>query len=139
LFCLIIGGAIIGTFYRVGTNVWESAEPYYEGVLYLIACIIITVTGAALLRIGKMQEKWRLKVAKAMTAGTDPSEKKSLFRRAGGKYALFILAFITVFREGIEGIVFIAGVSFSAPATSVPLPVVTGLAAGALICWILYK
>jgi len=44
-----------------------------------------------------------------------------------------------VLREGIEAIVFIAGVSFSAPAKSVPLPVVTGLFVGALVGYILYK
>ena len=139
LFCLVIGAAIIGTFYRVGHNVWQSAEPYYEGTFYLIACIIISVTGAALLRLGKMQEKWRLKVARAMAAPNEAEGRSRFFGLATGKYALFIIAFITVFREGIEGIVFVAGVSFSAPATSVPLPVVVGLIAGSLVGWALYR
>jgi len=139
LCCLVVGGAIIGTFYRVGINVWESAEFYYEGSFYLVACLIITATGAALLRLGEMQEKWRLKVAKAMMAPADGKRRSNVFGRFAGKYALSTLAFITVFREGIEGIVFIAGVSFSAPATSVPLPVFVGLAVGCIIGWILYK
>jgi high-affinity iron transporter len=47
--------------------------------------------------------------------------------------------FITVLREGIEGVVFIAGVSFSSPAKSVPLPVFVGLAAGAAVGYAIYR
>jgi high-affinity iron transporter len=137
--CLAIGGAIIGTFYRLGRNVWESAEYIYQGVFYLIAAIIISFVGAALLRIGKMQEKWRRRLGDALTAPIQTKDRKSLLTRFAGKYATFALAFITVAREGIEGIVFVAGVSFSAPASSVPLPVIVGLSAGCLAGWILYK
>jgi high-affinity iron transporter len=55
------------------------------------------------------------------------------------RYAMFALPFITVLREGIEAVVFIAGVTFSAPATAVPLAVVVGLAAGAVVGFALYK
>lgn len=103
-----------------------------------MAALIISVLGAALLRIGKMQEKWRVKVIKAME-NPEKQGRKGFLRRLAGKYALFLLAFITVSREGIEGVVFIAGVSFSAPATAVPLPVVVGLIAGCIVGWLLYK
>ena len=52
---------------------------------------------------------------------------------------MFILPFITVLREGLEAIVFIAGVTFSSPASSVPLPVVTGLAGGSLVGYVIYR
>lgn len=52
---------------------------------------------------------------------------------------MFALPFVTVLREGIEAVVFIAGVTFTAPATAVPLAVVVGLAAGALVGYGLYK
>lgn len=52
---------------------------------------------------------------------------------------MFILPFITVLREGIEAIVFVAGVSFSATAKSVPLPVVIGLLCGIVVGYLLYK
>jgi high-affinity iron transporter len=55
------------------------------------------------------------------------------------RYAMFALPLITVLREGIEAVVFIAGVTFSAPATAVPLAVVVGLAAGAVVGFALYK
>ena len=139
LLCLIIGGAVIGTFYRFGSNVWESAENIYEGVFYLIAALMITVVGAALLRIGKMQEKWRLKLAKSLEQPIKSSTNMGRIKRFTAKYFLFILSFITVSREGIEGVVFVSGVSFSAPATAIPLPVVIGLIAGIFIGYLIYK
>lgn len=96
--------------------------------------------GAALLRVSKMQAKWRVKLAKALEEKSITSETRGKkFKRWCAKYAMFILPFITVLREGLEAVVFIAGVSFQAPATSVPLPVVVGLAVGILVGYIIYK
>ncbi|KAG5940060.1 hypothetical protein E4U59_002716 [Claviceps monticola] len=138
LVCMIVAGALIGVFYTVGSNAWEKNENYYEGAFCLFAAAIITVMGAALLRIGKMQAKWRVKLAKAI--------ESPIKTRARGcvahwleKYAMFVLPFITVLREGIEAVVFVAGVTFSAPAYAVPLPVVVGLLVGGFIGWLLYK
>ncbi|KAB5583664.1 iron permease FTR1 family protein [Coniochaeta sp. 2T2.1] len=138
--CLVVGAAVIGTFYTAGKNKWDSGELVYEGAFALIACIIITIVGAALLRIGKMQEKWRVKIAAAVEAPVSThGSKRTWVKHMAEKYAMFLLPFITVLREGIEAIVFVAGVSFSAPASAVPLPVVVGLIAGGLVGYLLYK
>ncbi|KZL68987.1 high-affinity iron transporter [Colletotrichum tofieldiae] len=139
LICLVAAGAVIGVFYKLGRNSWESHELYYEGAFSLVAAIIITIMGAALLRIGKMQEKWRVKLAKAMETPIKTGANRGWLKHFAEKYAMFILPFITVLREGIEAIVFVAGVSFSAPATAVPLPAVVGLIVGALVGYVLYK
>jgi high-affinity iron transporter len=52
---------------------------------------------------------------------------------------MFMLPFITVLREDLEAVVFFAGVSYSALATAVPLPVFCGLAAGAAVGYFIYK
>jgi high-affinity iron transporter len=52
---------------------------------------------------------------------------------------MFVLPFVTVLREGLEAVVFVAGVSFSTPATSIPLPVVVGLIAGLVAGYLIYK
>ncbi|KAI1136756.1 iron permease FTR1 [Hypoxylon sp. FL0543] len=138
--CLVVAGGLIGAFYTLGKDNWESNEYNYEGAFALVASIIISIVGAALLRVGKMQEKWRVKLAKAMEAPLlTGSNRSAWLKRFAEKYAMFILPFITVLREGIEAIVFVAGVSFSAPATAVPLPVVVGLAAGGAVGYALYK
>jgi high-affinity iron transporter len=89
-----------------------------------------------------MQDKWRVKLATALeskpvTAGH--SGRWAVFKRWCEKYAMFMLPFITVLREGLEAIIFIAGVSFSSPAAAVPLPVVCGLLAGCAAGYVLYK
>lgn len=94
--------------------------------------------GAALLRVGKMQEKWRIKLAKALESPLSTS-KQGFLKHFLEKYAMFVLPLITVLREGIEAIVFVAGVSFSVSATSVPLPVVVGLIVGCIVGYALYK
>ncbi|KJZ80329.1 hypothetical protein HIM_00179 [Hirsutella minnesotensis 3608] len=138
LICLIVAAAIIGVWYTVGSNSWEANENYYEGAFCLLASVIITIMGAALLRIGKMQEKWRVKLAKSVEAPLK-SDGRNRLARFMEKYAMFFLPFITVLREGIEAVVFTAGVSFSAPATAVPLPAILGLLVGFVVGWALYK
>ena len=91
-----------------------------------------------------MQEKWRVKLTKA----AKETRISGLLTRFGcwaafklwcEKYAMFVVPFITVLREGLEAVVFIAGVSFSAPASAVPLPVITGLLAGSFVGYLIYK
>lgn len=142
LICLIIGGGLIGAFYGLGKDRWANAEYYWEASFAIVACIIISVVGVALLRVSKMQEKWRVKIAASMEAKikTDSREnRRVVFRRWCEKYAMFILPFITILREGLEAVVFVAGVAFSAPATAIPLPVVIGLIAGAVVGYLIYK
>ncbi|KAK7426682.1 high-affinity iron permease [Neonectria magnoliae] len=140
LLCLIGSGVIIGIFYLLGTDAWADHEYYYEAVFSIISSVIITIMGGALLRIGNMQEKWQAKLAKAIESPVQTrAGNRAWLVNLFEKYAMFVLPFITVLREGIEGIVFVAGVSFSAPVTAVPLPVIFGLLFGALVGYGLYK
>ena len=112
LICLVVAGGLIGTFYTVGHNAWQSSEYNYEGAFALVAVAIITPLGVGLLRIGKMQDKWRVKLAKSLEAPISTTGSKAgWLKRFLEKYAMFFLPFITVIREGVEAIVFIAGVS----------------------------
>ncbi|OAP56203.1 hypothetical protein AYL99_09382 [Fonsecaea erecta] len=138
--CLIIGCGMIGAFYGIGTNTWGTTEDVWEGVFALIASIIIAIMGAALLRVSKMQAKWRVKLAKALEAKDNRHGKLSgRIKSWAEKYAMFLLPFITILREGIEAIVFIGGVSLGVQASSIPLPTVCGLAAGCAVGFIIYK
>ena len=55
------------------------------------------------------------------------------------KYAMFILPFITVLREGLEAVVFVGGVSLTEPATSFPLAVIVGILCGVAIGYFIYR
>ncbi|KAF7558342.1 hypothetical protein G7046_g5812 [Stylonectria norvegica] len=138
LICMIVAAALIGVFYTVGSNSWAKNEDYYEGAFCLFGAIVISIMGAALLRVGKMQDKWRVKLAAALESPLKTGSK-GWFKKSLEKYAMFALPFITVLREGVEAVVFVAGVSFTAPATSIPLPTVVGLIVGIIVGYILYK
>ncbi|KAK5128972.1 hypothetical protein LTR85_000305 [Meristemomyces frigidus] len=139
--CAIIGGGLIGAFYGFGKDHFAGTEDIWEGSFGLLATIIISMVGAALLRVSKLQDKWRIKLAAALEK-QDANAKgntASRFKLWCQKYAMFLLPFITVLREGLEAVVFIGGVGLSLPATAFPLAVVCGLGAGILVGYLIYR
>ncbi len=54
------------------------------------------------------------------------------------KWAVFLLAFSSVFREGTESVLFLAGVSGAASPTAIPLSAVVGIILGCLVGVALY-
>ncbi|KAL2837194.1 iron permease FTR1/Fip1/EfeU [Aspergillus pseudoustus] len=139
LFCLIIGGAIIGVFYSLGHDVWSNAEKLWEGIFFLIATVIITIMGMAMLRINKTKEQWRVKIAKAMVEKSKNKKKSKLLGDWARRYAMFLLPFVTTMREGLETVVFVGGVSLGYPATAFPLPVFTGIVTGLTCGYLIYR
>ncbi|KAE8442784.1 hypothetical protein EG329_002872 [Mollisiaceae sp. DMI_Dod_QoI] len=139
IICLVIGGIFIGVFYGLGKDIWAQSEDLWEGIFYLIATIIITIMGLALLRINKTKEKWKVKIAHALVDKAKHHDAGSRLGAWSRRYAMFILPFITTLREGVEAVVFVGGVSLSLPATAFPIPVVTGLLAGLLVGWFIYR
>ena len=132
---------MIGSFYGLNVDKWGATEPYWEGVFSIVASIIIAVMGAALLRVSKLQAKWQAKIHASFDPKdvTKTSSKWESVKAWTRKYFMFWLPFVTVLREGAEAIIFIAGVGLGLPGTSIPLPVVVGLVAGAAVGFILYK
>lgn len=136
--CLIIGCAFIGVFYALGKNIWSKSEDLWEGVFCIIAALMISVMGIAMLRINKMKEKWRIKLADALLRDTTNSKDRFKIGHLTKKYCMFVLPFITCLREGLEAVVFVGGVGLKTPATAFPLPVICGLIAGIFVGWLLY-
>ena len=66
LICLVICAGVIGTFYTAGRNTFDKAENIWEGAFAILASVIITLMGAALLRVSKLQDKWRVKISKVL-------------------------------------------------------------------------
>lgn len=131
---------MIGGFYGLGTDTFTNTEDIWEGVLGIIASLIITVMGAALLRVSKLQEKWRVKLSKALEHQNNEGDPRTgRIKRFMEKYVMFVLPFLTVLREGLEAVVYVGGVGLGLPATSFPLAVVCGLAAGIFVGYLIYK
>ncbi|MCJ1352268.1 MAG: high-affinity iron permease [Icmadophila ericetorum] len=137
--CLAIGGAFIGVFYGLGNDIWSKSEDLWEGIFYLVATIIITIMGLALLRINKTKQKWRLKIAQALVDKAKHQNARSRLGAWSKRYVMFLLPFITTMREGVEAVVFVGGVSLGLPATEFPLPVITGILSGLLVGFLVYR
>ncbi|SGZ56488.1 CIC11C00000005490 [Sungouiella intermedia] len=137
LLCLILGGAFIGAFYSLGKDIWSKSEDLWEGIFCIIATVLISLMGLAMLRINKMKEKWRVKLAQALVKQPKGKGRFGLGHWAK-KYAMFVLPFITTLREGLEAVVFVGGVGLNSPASSFPIPVIVGLICGILVGVLLY-
>lgn len=140
LLCIVFGTAIVVGIHGLGAERLAGAEDVWEGVFSLAASLIITVMGAVLLRASKLQDKWRVKLTRAMNAS---EARRGPFRHRikhlGEKYAMFLLPLVTVLREGFEAVLFISGVGLGLPASSIPLPAIAGLSSGAVVGILIYK
>ncbi|KAJ9107945.1 hypothetical protein QFC19_002688 [Naganishia cerealis] len=132
-------------FYTTLSDLWAKSEQIWEGVFSLIAAIIIFFMGLAFLKMDRSRVKWRIKLSQAfdnsIKSTTDDTEEDAVARREArsGKWALFLLPFITLIREGLEAVVFVGGVSLGQPATSIPIPVITGIIAGFIVGYAIYR
>ncbi|CAX45185.1 iron transporter, putative [Candida dubliniensis CD36] len=152
LVCLIIGAIILGIFYIIGSDLWTVAEHYWEGTFSIIASIIISVMGIKILRVNKMQEKWKLKLGKILQSSgyLNNSSNQQSFDKAGRtwanrielwseKYNMFILPFVTTLREGLEAIAVIGGIginentSVMALVNAAMLAIISGILVGVLL------
>lgn len=139
LICAAIAGAIIAIFYAVGHDAWQDKEYYWEGAFSLIAALIIGIMGTALLRTSRLQDKWRFKLLQALEVDSSVKTRQGWLKNVLERYSMFILPFVTVLREGIEGTIFVAGVSFSAPPTAIPLPTILGALLGVTVGYGIYR
>ncbi|KAF8936093.1 high-affinity iron permease [Dissophora ornata] len=131
---LAIGAAFIVIWNKYANDLWANSEQLWEGSFSLIAVVMITVMGVAMLRTTQIQEKWKGKLAKAME-----DETQRGLGNSSRRYALFILPLITVLREGLEAIVFIGGITFSEQARAIPAAVIVGVFCGLLVGYIIYR
>ncbi|GAA5808460.1 high-affinity iron permease [Mucor flavus] len=136
--CICIGAAFIAVYYTVLNDLWGNSEDIWEGAFSLVAVIMITVMGLAMLKTERMQEKWKVKLAIAMAKKED-GDRKSTFKEKLQKYAFFVLPFVTVLREGLEAVVFIGGVSLGIPGKSIPIAAIMGIVCGILVGLLIYR
>lgn len=148
--CLLIGTVILSIFYIIGKDLWSVAEHYWEGAFSIIASLIISIMGIKVLRVNKMQEKWKAKLTTLVKdsryidrAMKHEQRSSTSFSDTLGnfsdKYSMFILPFVTTLREGMEAIVFIGGIginentSISSIITSVTTAIIIGSGIGIIL------
>ena len=122
-------------------NAWAGTENNWKGVFAFLASIIISIMSAALLRVSKLQGEWHTKLTKALEAKNEPKPQhgKNKVRLWCEKYAMFVLLFIKVLRQGLEAVVFAGGVTLGYLSLAFPIPVIRGVLAGFKVGLIVYK
>ncbi|KAF9888598.1 hypothetical protein FE257_008530 [Aspergillus nanangensis] len=140
LICLAIGGAMLAIFYGLGVDKFAATEDVWEGTFSIISSLVISVMGAALLRVSKLQDKWQKKLSQSLEANNNTHTTIThRFKAWTQQHALFFLPFVTVLREGLEAVAFIGGVGLDYPVTAFPLAVAAGLVAGFAAGYLLYR
>ncbi|EDK41245.2 hypothetical protein PGUG_05343 [Meyerozyma guilliermondii ATCC 6260] len=156
--CLIIGSFILGVFYILGSDLWSVAEHYWEGTFSIVASIIISVMGIKLLRVSKMQKKWKHKLAQMLNnrggmrritqrdssstpAIANSEEPQGKVGRFSEKYSMLLLPFVTTLREGMEAIVFVGGIGINENTSiwAIVNGAIAAIALGSLIGIVLYR
>lgn len=139
---LIIGAIVIMVFYAIGTDLWSLSEHYYEGSLSILASVVISAMGVFFLRLSKLKEKFRVKLASILMKTkptTDTDKSQSRFKLFLEKNVLFFLPFITCLRESLEAFVFIGGVGISQPLTALPLSALCAVVVASIAGYYFYK
>ena len=99
-----------------------EAQLVFEGSVSIVASVFVTSVAFAMLRMYSMQRKWELRLDKSIN---------SLEMSGRNRYALSILAFSAVFREGVETVLLITGISRGNP-ESLPIPGLLGIFLGVI-------
>jgi high-affinity iron transporter len=130
---IIAGIGLIIAFYAVDKNFFVGKqEMLFEGILSLFASIIITVLAMSMLKISKFQAMWEAKLSANLVKAE--AEGSSLRRST-----VFWIPFISVLREGLETVIFLAGVGAGYPAKSIPIPGIVGLLTGLAVGYALFR
>jgi high-affinity iron transporter len=125
-----LGIAFAVAFYITKSKVMGgAAKAIFKGYINLVAALLITLLAFAMLRFMNYERKWAAKLE-------DAASKIDVGR--GNQWSIFLLAFTAVFREGVESVIFLAGVSTTTSWTAIPLAGIVGVALGVAVGFALY-
>ncbi|KAI9345022.1 iron permease FTR1/Fip1/EfeU [Obelidium mucronatum] len=150
---LAIGTAFLVILLKYATDLWAQAEAIWEGVFMLIACVLLTVMAYGFLKSDELTAKWEKKLHKKLDENAvqitsqplNEGKTKAALEEAGSnaifsfKSPLFWVPFVTVVREGLEGMIFLGGTAIGEEAGSIPLAAIIGLVCGGLIGYAIYR
>lgn len=132
---VLIGVIFIIVFYVTKNSVFAGkGKAIFKGYVNLLASFLIALLGFAMLRFMNYEKKWERKLKRAHRE----SLKKQQHGGKGTNWAIFLLCFSAVFREGIEAVIFLAGVSTTESVTAIPLAAFVGIICGLACGFILF-
>lgn len=132
---VILGVIFIIVFYVTKNSVFSGAgKSIFKGYVNLLASFLIALLGFAMLRFMNYEKKW----ARKLKAAHLRSQQRQMEGQKTTNWAIFLLCFSAVFREGIEAVVFLAGVSTTTSVTAIPIAAVVGIICGLACGFILF-
>ncbi|KAH7387885.1 hypothetical protein KP509_16G046800 [Ceratopteris richardii] len=136
LLSLAAAAVFLSLYYTVAKRAWDSSEALWEGILGMIAVILITIMAFSMMRVDTWREKWERKLTKVTVEALGKSEEVQSRR---SKYALFFIPFTVVVREGVEAVIFLGGIGLEGSGTAYPIPAVVGAICGISVGYLIYK
>jgi len=118
----LLAAVSLGVF---GAQMEGHAEEIYEGVAMLTAAGLLT-----------WMILWMQKQSRQIKTRLETEVSQAVL--VGGKWALFLLAFLAVGREGFELALFLTASTFSAGAVQTSVGAMLGLGTAILLGWLLY-
>ncbi|KAK9810489.1 hypothetical protein WJX72_011512 [[Myrmecia] bisecta] len=130
ILCSILVGVIcIIIFYVAKNRIFQgNGKMIFKGFINLVAAFLITLVAFAMLKFKNYEKKWEVKLGNAASKAESRGKQTSVF----------FLAFSAVFREGIETVIFIAGISASTSVSAIPIPAIVGIIMGCAVGIFLY-
>ena len=122
--CLGIGYGI----HSVTGEIPQKEQELVVGVIGLVAVAMLTY-----------MILWMKKAARSMKQHLQDSVQTALNHGSGQGWALVGMAFLAVAREGLESVFFLLAVFNQSPTAAMPLGAVLGLAASAVVGWLIYQ
>ncbi|KAJ3085468.1 high-affinity iron permease [Quaeritorhiza haematococci] len=135
---VLIGIAFTVVFYVLKQDVFGPYAPIFEGSLMSLAVIMLTWLAFSMIRITAMQDKWERKISRAAEEKNLEGGIEQGGKGMGQRWGFMILTFTVVIREGLESVIFIAGVGQGDPKALI-IPGLLGIFLGILIGYLLYR
>ncbi len=110
---------------QVGVELEGRLEQIFEGTTMLLAVMVLT-----------WMIFWMRYQARFLKAGLERNVRQAT--ASGQNWGLFGLAFVAVFREGVETALFLSAATFASTGRATLIGAMIGLAAAALIGWLTY-
>jgi len=126
---VVLGAIFMTIFYIAKENLFSGeSERAFKGVITLLAAALITVLAFAMVKMITWEKKFEQKLKEATLKAVSGSDK----------YAVFLLSFSAVFREGVESVLFLTGVTGNASVKSIIFPSIAGIAIGLVVGFFVY-
>ena len=122
---VLLSAALAAALTVVGAELEGPAEQIFEGSTMLLAVLVLT---------GMIF--WMRLQARHLKSSLERELGAAVM--SGQRWALFGVAFLAVFREGVETALFLSASAFAADGMGTLIGALVGLAAAALVGWALY-